>query len=119
MKTTAGRALSNSRPPVATNTSAPLTESFMASNLLRDAQRLSEIVDDVLCRLDADRQPHQLLADAGGFELRRVHLLMRGAGGMNDQRLGGAHIGEKGDHPTRFDRTGAAPAPPPRVAKHD
>src|SRR5882757_7544768 len=103
MKTTAGRALSNSRPPVATNTSAPLTESFMASNLLRDAQRLREIVDDVACRLDADRQPHQLLADAGGLELLGVHLLMRGRGGMDHQRLGIADIGEMADHAQRFD----------------
>src|SRR4051794_31165286 len=102
MKTTVGRALSKSRPPVATNTSVPLTESFMVSNFLGDAQRLREIVDDIACGLDADRQPHQLLADASGLELLGVHLLMRGRGGVDHQRLGVADIGEMTDHAQRF-----------------
>src|SRR3569832_2611240 len=103
MKTTAGSDLSKSRPPVATNTSRPLTVSFMVSDLLRDAQRLREIVDDVACRLDANRAPHQLLADAGGLELLGIHLLLRGRGGMDHQRLGVAGIGEMADHAQRFD----------------
>src|SRR5215469_196774 len=103
MKTTAGRDLSNSRPPVAINTSAPLTESFMASDLLRAAQRLGEIVDDVGGRLDTDRQPHELLADAGGLELLGIHLLVRGRGRMDHQCLGIADIGKMADHAQAFD----------------
>src|SRR5205085_11181751 len=103
MNTTAGRDLSKSRPPVATNTSVPLTESFIVSNLLRDAQRLAEIVDDVAGGLDADRQPHQLLADAGSPKLLGVHLLVRGRGGVDHQRLGVADTGEMADHAQRLD----------------
>src|SRR5689334_22212880 len=103
MKTTAGSDLSKSRPPVAANTSRPLTESFMVSDLLRDAQRLREIVDDVARGLDADREPHQFLADAGGLELFGVHLLMRGRGRVDHQRLGVADIGEMADHAQAFD----------------
>src|SRR5262249_39077282 len=111
MNTTAGRDLSNSRPPVATKTSAPLTESFMASALLRDAQRLRKIVDDVGCSLDADRQPHQLLADAGSLELLGIHLLMRGARRVDHQRLGVADIGEMADHAQGLDELAACGAP--------
>src|SRR6185312_7853443 len=107
MKATAGKDLSNSRPPFATNTSAPLTVSFMVSDLLRDAQRLRKIIDDVACRLDADRQPHQLFADAGGLELFGIHLLMRGRGRVDHQCLGVADIGEMADHAQRFDELSA------------
>ena len=68
------------------------------SSLLRNTERLAEIIDDVGGGFDADRQPHQFFADAGGLELGGVHLLMRGAGGMNDQRLGVADIGQMTDH---------------------
>src|SRR5262249_38564582 len=99
----AGRVLSKSLPPVATNASWPLIVSFMGSHLLRGAQRLCEVVDDVGRRLDADRQPHQLLADAGGLKLLGIHLLVRSASGMNDQGLGVADVGEMADQPQGFD----------------
>src|SRR5260370_23372038 len=73
------------------------------SSLLREAKRLAEVVDDVGGGLDADRQSHQLLADLGGLELGGIHLLMGGAGGMNDQRLGVADIGEMAGHPQPLD----------------
>src|ERR1035438_5616171 len=94
---------SNSRPPVATKVSMPFTDNCMASGLLRNTERLAEIVDDVGGGFDTDRQPHQLHADAGGLELRGIHLLMGGRGGMNHQRLGVADIGQMADHPQGFD----------------
>ena len=48
-------------------------------------------------------EAHQLLAQSGGLELRRIHLLVRGAGGMDDQRLGVADIGEMAGQPQRLD----------------
>src|SRR5690242_20093326 len=99
---TAGRLLSKSRPPVAANTCLPLTVRFIVYPFglhpLRGAQRRSEIVGDVACSFNADREPHQLLADAGGIELLGVHLLMRSAGRVDHQRLGVADIGEMADH---------------------
>src|SRR6267142_1907227 len=89
---------SNSRPPVATNVSNPFTDNRMALGLLRKSECLAEVVDDVGGGFDADRQPHQFFADAGGLELVGVHLLMGSAGGMNDQRLGIADIGQMTDH---------------------
>src|SRR3984957_19328137 len=94
---------SNSRPPVATKVSIPFTDNCMASGLLRNTERLAEVVDDVGGGFDADRQPHQLLADIGGLELGGIHLLMGGRGGMNDQGLGIADIGQMADHPQRLD----------------
>src|SRR5438132_1465298 len=90
----ASAAFSRSGPPVAKKMSVPLTESCMVSGPLRGAQRLTEIVGDVPGGFDADREPHQLFADAGVLQLGGIHLLMGGAGGMNDQRLGVADIGE-------------------------
>src|SRR5437762_3741838 len=62
------------------------------SSLLRNTKRLSEVIDDVGGGFDADRQPHQFLANPRSLELGGIHLLMGGAGGMNDQRLGIANI---------------------------
>ncbi len=69
----------------------------MAQTFCEMRSACAEIVDDVVGGFDADRQPHQFLADAGGLELRGVHLLMRGAGGVDHQRLGVADIGEMAD----------------------
>src|SRR6185369_3381151 len=77
------------------------------SHLLRRAQRLSEIVDDIRGRLDADREADQLLADPGLGELVGIHLLMGGRGGMNDQRLGIADIGEMADQLQALDELAA------------
>src|ERR1700688_4013256 len=93
---------SNFRPPVATKVSIPFTDNCMASGFLRNTERLAEIVDDVGGGFDADRQSHQFLADAGGLELGGIHLLMGGRGGMNDQRLGVADIGQMADYPERL-----------------
>src|SRR4051812_6454452 len=101
--TTAGSDGSNGLPPVATKISVPLTDNCMVSDPLRGAQRLAEIVDDVLCGFDADREAHQFLADPGGCELRGIHLLMGGAGRMDHQRLGIADIGEMADHAQGLD----------------
>src|SRR3984893_17970292 len=73
------------------------------SSLLRRPERLAEVVDNVLGGFDADREPKQLFANSGGFELGGIHLLMGGAGGMNDQRLGVADIGEVADQPQALD----------------
>src|SRR5262245_34372596 len=99
MSTTVGWLESKSLPPVAAKACTPFTVRSIALALLRGAKREGEIVDDVGAGFDADRQPHQLLADPRGFQLGRIHLLMRGAGGVNDQRLGVADIGEMADHP--------------------
>src|SRR5208283_2390005 len=111
-KTTAGSAGSKSRPPVPTNVSEPSMSRRMVLTLLRGAQRLPEIVNDIVRSLQAHRETHQFLADAGGGKRRGVHLLMRGARRMDDQRLGVADIGEMTCEPHRFDEfaSGGAPA---------
>src|SRR5271170_2294310 len=48
------------------------------SGPLRGAQRLREILDDVACGLEANRDANELLADACGSERGCIHLLMRG-----------------------------------------
>ena len=63
-------------------------------NLLRGAQRLFEVGDDVGSRLEADRQPDQVLANSGGGELLGVHLLMGGRSGMDHQRFCVANVGQ-------------------------
>src|SRR5579863_2234413 len=65
--------------------------------LLRRPQGLREILDDVVGVLETDRQPNHVLADPRGSERRRIQLLMCRAGGMDDQRLGVADIGEMRD----------------------
>src|SRR5262249_38387561 len=96
--TMAGCAGSNGLPPVPASTSRRLTFSCIVlspiSVALRGAQRLGKIVDNVSRRLDADREPHEILADAGGGQLRCVHLLMCGARRMDHERLRVADIGE-------------------------
>ena len=82
------------------------------SNLLRGAQRLPEIVNDIVRSLQTHRETHQFLADAGGGKRRGVHLLMRGARRMDDQRLGVADIGEMTCEPHRFDELRPAARPP-------
>src|ERR1700736_1381490 len=94
---------SKSLPPVATNVSWPFTVNCIASRLLRNTERLAEVVGDVGDGFDADRQSHQFLPDARGLELSSIHLLMGGACGVNDQRLGVADIGQMADHSQGLD----------------
>src|SRR4051794_21178842 len=94
---------SNCLPPVATKVSTPFTDNCMALGLLRKSEGLAEVVDDVGGGFDADRQPHQFLTDACGLKLCSIHLLMRGAGRMNNQRLGIADIGQMTDQAQAFD----------------
>jgi hypothetical protein len=62
---------------------------------LRGAQRLAEIVDQVAGILEPDREPdHAPRRRPPRLERRGIHLLMRGAGRMDHQRLGVADIGE-------------------------
>ena len=65
--------LENGRPPVAAKTGLPSTSKLHggAQRLLRGAQGLGQIVDDVARRLEADREAHQILADAGGLPAPR------------------------------------------------
>src|ERR1700737_2476884 len=73
------------------------------SSLLRNTERLSDVIDDVGGGFDANRQPHQFLADARGFELGGIHLLMGCAGGMNDEGLGMPDIGQMAYPPKGLD----------------
>ena len=63
-------------------------------DLLRGAQRLFEVGDDVGSRLEANRQPDDVFADTGGGELFGVHLLMGGRSGMDHQRFCVANVGQ-------------------------
>src|SRR5258708_4264672 len=89
------------------------------SRLLRGAQRLGEILDDVARGLEPDRDAHQLLAQAGGLELRRVHLLVRGARRMDPQGLGVADVGEGAREPQAFDELFSRRAPALDAAADD
>src|SRR6267143_643116 len=103
-RTTAGRSAANGRPPVAAKTVLPLTRNCTGlAGLLRNSQGLFQIVDDISRRLQADGEPHQIFADARGLEGYGIHLGMGRAGGVNDQGLGVAHIGQMGGKAERFD----------------
>src|SRR5262249_11556327 len=109
MKTTTGRAGSKGRPPVPAATRLPSRRSSIPllrrprQRFLGRAQRLAEIGQDVLGILETDREADHVLADAGCLELLGAHLLMGGAGGVDDQGLGVAHIGEVRDELQRID----------------
>src|SRR5580700_10316269 len=94
MKTMAGAAAASSRPPVAAYTWRPSTLSSMTLALLCGRERLAQIVGEIAGVLEPNRQPHQLLADAGLRQVLAAHLLVRRAGRMNDQRLGIADVGK-------------------------
>src|SRR3546814_3606465 len=64
------------------------------SVLLRGPQRLAQVGGDVVGILEAYREADHVLADAGRLKLLRGHLLVRGAGRMDHQRLGVADVGE-------------------------
>src|SRR5579859_6126817 len=122
--TAAGSAGSKARPPVPAKTRLPRTRSSMPlfrglrDRLLRCPQRLSEILDDVLGLLAADREPDHVLADARHLELLRAHLLMRGAGGVDHQRLGVTDIGEVRDQSHAVDEARARAAAPLDAEAH-
>src|SRR5579863_262084 len=109
--TIVGRPASKARPPVPIKTSDPFTARRILAPL-RGAQRLPEILDDIGCGFEPDRNPDQFLADAGGSERGLVHLLMRRARRMDHQRLGVTDIGEMARQPHRLDEfsTGRASA---------
>ena len=64
------------------------------SQELDSGQRLLEVGDDVGDVLDADREADDVRAGAGGDLLLGGELAMGGRGGMNDQALGVADVGE-------------------------
>src|SRR3546814_7024880 len=88
-KTVSGRVGSKARPPLPPWTGSPATQSSMPrSVLLRGPQRLAQVGGDVVGILEAYREADHVLADAGRLKLLRGHLLVRGAGRMDHQRLG-------------------------------
>src|SRR5581483_2909182 len=93
-KSAVGRSARTGWPPVAAKTARPSSSSCMRLRLLRGAQRLAEIVENVARILEADREADEFLADAGSLQGRFVELAMGRAGRMNDQRLRVTHIGE-------------------------
>src|SRR5215469_12661576 len=101
-RTTAGSPASAATPPVPAKTVLPSSENCIgslrrgleANRLLRRAQRLREVVDDVVDVLEADRKADHVLADARSGERRGIELLMGRARRMDDERLGVADIGE-------------------------
>src|SRR3546814_20006299 len=88
-KTSAGRAGSKSRPPVAAKTGAPAPAISIDSALPRGPKSPVEVGDQVRGVLEPDRHAAHVLADAGGGELRRVHLLMRRRRRRSEERLVG------------------------------
>src|SRR6516164_5922610 len=96
-KMTTGSSDSRSRPPVAAKTDLPSSENCISRSLrrglearhfLRGAQCLRQVVDDVVGVFEPDGEAYHVLADAGGGERGGIELLMRGARGMDDERLG-------------------------------
>src|SRR3546814_14906450 len=81
MKTTSGRSASNARPPVPAWTRAPATvKSMPRSVLLRGAERLAQVGDDVVPILQAVREEHHVLAEPRPLQVLGGHLLVRGSG---------------------------------------
>src|SRR5258708_35669357 len=111
MKTTTGRPGSNGRPPVDAKTLRPSTaRSMVGSGLSRRPQRLAEIVDEVGCVFEPDRQADHLFADAGRGQGLGIHLLMRRACGMDDQGLRIAPTGQMREHAQPLDEAPAGAA---------
>lgn len=67
---------------------------------------LLDVGRDVINVLDADRDADEVRGDAGALELVRAQLLVRGAGRVDDQRLGVADIGEVAQQLLRGERAG-------------
>jgi hypothetical protein len=59
--------------------------------------RVVEVVDDVGDVFDADREADEVGGDAGGGLLFVGELLVGGGGGVDDERLGVADVGEEGE----------------------
>ena len=95
-------------PPVPAGRSKP--GAFQAV-LPRGGERLVQVLDDVVDVLDADREPHQILGDAGGCELLGRELAVGGGGRMGGEGLGVADVDQPGDELQRVDE----PSPPPRA----
>src|SRR5208282_3839899 len=75
--------------------------------LLGGGQRRLEVVDEIALVLKTDRKPDQLLTNAGRVEGGCVHLLVRRARRMNDERFGVPHIGKVGEDLDRLDESPA------------
>src|SRR5690242_18879671 len=92
-KATVGCVASNGLPPVAAYARFRATVRSIAllrrpeSRLLRGAEGLVQVVDDVVGVLEADGEADRVLADPGRLQRRRIELLVRRARGMDDERL--------------------------------
>src|SRR6266403_1874052 len=106
---------SNSWPPVEASTLRPATLKWIAilraSSLLRGAQRLGAVGDDIVGIFETDREPDHVLAHAGLRQRLFIHLAMGGRGRMQDQGLRIADIGEMRGEAQRLDEAPAGLAP--------
>ena len=80
-------------------------------------QRLDEIGEDVVDMLDADRQAHIAVVDAGRELLLGRELRMRGRGGMDRQAARVADIGDVVEQLQRIDERAGRPRAPPLSSK--
>ena len=82
---------------------AYVSRTQLLSGFLRSTQGLRQVGGDVAGGFEANGEAHHVFADAGRGELLRIHLLMRGAGRVDDERLGVANIGEVAGKLQRLD----------------
>ena len=68
------------------------------------SQRLGEIADEILDILDADGNPHHVIAGTGGGAIFRAQLAVGGGRGVDDQRTRIADIGEMRKQAAGFDQ---------------
>jgi hypothetical protein len=66
-----------------------------------------DVGDDVVDVLDAHRDAHQILRDAGARQFLGVELAVRGRGRVAGERLGVADVDQPQDHLQRVDELGA------------
>src|SRR6266516_5238427 len=69
----------------------------------RFAQSLVDVPEDIIERLEPDRQAHHFGQDPGGALLVLVELAMRRRGRVNHQRLGVPDVGEMREKLYRLD----------------
>src|SRR5262245_12910850 len=88
------------------------------SNLLRSVERATQVFDEVVRILQADREPDRARADPGRRERGIVHPEVRRRGGMDHERLRVADVGEMREHAQAFDKTAPGrPTAPEREAE--
>src|SRR5262249_38084941 len=102
-KHTSGKAGSDPPPAGPDECLRAVHNKLHVSRLLRSAQCLAKIFQDVFCSLETYRDTYQFLSNAGGGKRGRVHLLVCRAGRMDHQGLGIADIGEVAREPRRLD----------------